>query len=60
MCPRRCVNHVSNGLVEKMVDDLGSIFFPQTSLLGKSIGIFIWELNKVHNMGVQSVSDKGK
>ena len=28
-------NHISNGLVQKMVDDLGSNFFPQISLLRK-------------------------
>ena len=35
MCPRTCVNHISNGLTEKMADELGLNFFPQTSLLGK-------------------------
>ena len=34
MCPRTCVNHISNGLIEKMVDELGLNFFLQTSLLG--------------------------
>ena len=29
------VNHISNGLVEKKVDELGLNFFSQTSLLGK-------------------------
>ena len=37
MCPCRCVKHVFNYLVKKMVDDLWSIFFPQTSLLGKTL-----------------------
>ena len=35
MCQRRYINHISNGLVEKMVDELGLNFFPQTLLLGK-------------------------
>ena len=35
MCPRMYVNHISNGLTEKMVDELGLIFFPQILLLGK-------------------------
>ena len=41
LLPKLCVfhvrvfNHISNGLVEKMVDDLRSIFFPQISLLEK-------------------------
>ena len=38
MCPRMYVNHVSNGLIKKIVDDLGSKFFPQISLLGKVLG----------------------
>ena len=35
MCPRTCVNNIYNDLDEKMVDELGLNFFPQTSLLGK-------------------------
>ena len=35
MCPPTCINHISNGLTEKIVDELGLKFFPQTSLLGK-------------------------
>ena len=35
MCPRSYVNHISNGLVEKKVDELGLHVFPQTSLLRK-------------------------
>ena len=58
MCLRTCVNHISNGLAEKMVDELWLNFFPQRSLLEKNIEISMWELNKVHNMGVQSLSDK--
>ena len=40
-----------------MVGDLGSIFFPQISLLGKILE-FSYELNKMHDIGVQSLSDK--
>ena len=29
------INHIFNSLVKKMMDDLGSIFFPQISLMGK-------------------------
>ena len=58
MCLCKCVNHVFNSLVEKIMDDLGLNFFPQRSLLEKNIEISMWELNKVHNMGVQSLSDK--
>ena len=57
MCPHTCVNHISNGLVEKMVDELGLNFFPQTSLLGK-ISEFLCELNKVYDMGMQFMGDK--
>ena len=35
MCPCTYVNHISNDLVEKNVDELRLIFFFQTSLLGK-------------------------
>ena len=57
MCPRKCINHISSGLIEKRVDELGLIFFPQTLLLA-SIGIFMWELNKMHDMSIQFVGDK--
>ena len=57
MCPYTCVNHISNDLVEKMMDELGLNFFPQTSLLGK-VSEFICELNKVHDMGMQFMGDK--
>ena len=60
MCSRMYVKHVSNGLVEKMLDDLGSIFFSSNIITKESIGIFMWELNKVYDMGIQSVSNKGK
>ena len=35
MCSRRYVNHISNDLTEKIVDELGQKHFPQTLLLGK-------------------------
>ena len=35
MCPTTCINQISNGLTEKIVDELELIFFLQTSLLGK-------------------------
>ena len=60
MCSRMYVKHVSNGLVEKMLDDLGSIFFSSNIITRESIGIFMCELNKVYDMGIQSVSNKGK
>ena len=41
-----------------MVDDLGSIFFSPNIIIGKNIGVFMWELNKVHDIGVQSLGDK--
>ena len=52
MCPCRCTNHVSNGLVEKILDDLRSIFFSLNIIVGESIGISMWELNKVYDMSV--------
>ena len=51
MCSRRCVNHVYNDLVEKMVDDLGSIFFSLNIITVESIEISMWELNKVYDLG---------
>ena len=49
---------MSNGLVEKIVDDLMSIFFFLNIIIGESIRISMWELNKVHDIYVQFVSDK--
>ena len=40
-----------------MMDDLRSILFPQISLLGKILE-FPCELNKMHDIGVQSLGDK--
>ena len=57
MCTCRCVNHISNGLTEIGVDELELIFFPKHHYW-KSIGIFMWELNKMHNMSIQFVGDK--
>ena len=39
------------------MNNLGSIFFPQNIIIGENIGIFMWELNKVHDIGVQSLDD---
>ena len=58
MYPRKCVNHVSNCLVEKILDDFGSIFFPLDIITRESIEIFMWELNKVYDMSVQYVGNK--
>ena len=35
MCPCTCVNYISNGLVEKMVDELRLIFFFSNIIIGK-------------------------
>ena len=58
MCLRTCVNHISNGLAEKMVDELGLNFFSLNIITGESIGISMWELNKVHDVGMQFMGDK--
>ena len=51
-------NHISNDLVEKMVDDLRSIFFSPNIIIGENIRISMLKLNKVHDICVQFVSDK--
>ena len=33
-------------------------FFSPNIIIGKNIGVFMWELNKVHDIGVQSLGDK--
>ena len=58
MCPRRHINLISNGLAEKMVDELGLKFFSLNIITKESIGISIWKLNKLHDMDMQSVGDK--
>ena len=50
-------NHISNYLVEKMVDDLRSKFFSPNIIIRKNIGIFMRKLNKVYDICVQFVSD---
>ena len=40
------------------MDELGLVFFFPNIIIGESIGIFIWELNKVHDMSMQFVGDK--
>ena len=42
-----------------MVDDLGSNFFPNI-IIGENIRIFIWELNKIYDIGIQFLGDKEK
>ena len=58
MCPCRSVNHIFNGLVEKMMDDLGSNFLFPNNIIGESIEIFMWKLNKVYDICIQSLGDK--
>ena len=53
-------NHISKDLVEKMVDDLRSKFFSPNIIIGENVGISMLELNKVHDICVQFVSDKNK
>ena len=55
MCPRRYINLISNGLVDKIVDELG--FFSPNIITEESIRISMWKLNKLHDMGMQSVGD---
>ena len=51
-------NYISNGLVEKMVDDLMSKKISPNIIIGESIGIYKRELNKVHDIYAQFISDK--
>ena len=46
-----CVNHISNYLVKKMVNDIKKQFF-FSIISGISIRIVICKLNKVHEMSV--------
>ena len=41
-----------------MMDDLGSIFFSLNIIIRENIRIFMWELNKMHDIGIQSLGDK--
>ena len=41
-----------------MVDELGLNFFSPNIITEESIGISMWKLNKLHDMGMQSVGDK--
>ena len=43
-----------------MVDELGLNFFSPNIITKKSIKIFMWKLNKLHDIGMQSVGDKEK
>ena len=58
MCPRRHINLISNGLAEKMVDELRLKFFSPNIITRESIRISMWKLNKLHDMGMQFVCDK--
>ena len=58
MCPHRDINLISNGLADKMVDELGLIFFFPNIITKESIKISMWKLNKFHNMGMKSVGGK--
>ena len=58
MCPRRYINLISNGLADKMMEELGLNFFPPNIITKESIGISMWKLNKLHDMGMQFVGDK--
>ena len=49
-----CVNNIFNGLVEKMVDDLGSNFFSPNIITVESIEISMWKLNKAYDLGLNS------
>ena len=51
-------NHISNDLVEKMVDDLMLKKISLNIIIGESIGISMQELNKVKDIYAQFVSDK--
>ena len=58
MCPRRYINLIYNGLIDKIVDELKLNFFSPNIITKESIRISMWKLNKLHDMGMQSVGDK--
>ena len=58
MCPYWYVNHIFNGLAKKKMDELRLNFFSPNIIIGESIEISMWELNKVHDMDMQSMGDK--
>ena len=41
-----------------MVDELGLYFFSSNIITKESIEISMWKLNKLHDMGMQSMGDK--
>ena len=41
-----------------MVDDLRSKKISPNIIIGENIEIFMWELNKMHDIDVQSLGDK--
>ena len=44
-------------MVKKIIDDLELNFFSLYIIIEENIEIFMWELNKVHDIGVQSLDD---
>ena len=42
------------------MDDLESTFFSPNIIIRENIRIFMWELNKMHDIGIQSLGDKEK
>ena len=45
-------------MVDKIVDELRLIFFSLNIITKESIGISMWKLNKLYDMGMQSVGHK--
>ena len=45
-------------MVDKIVDELKLNFFSPNIITKESIRISMWKLNKLHDMGMQSVGDK--
>ena len=45
-------------MTNKIVDELRLNFFSPNIITKENIGISMWKLNKLHDMGMQSVGDK--
>ena len=45
-------------MVDKIVDELGLNFFSPNIITKENIGISMWKLNKLYDMGMQFVCDK--
>ena len=45
-------------MANKIVDELRLNFFSPNIITKENIGISMWKLNKLHDMGMQSVGDK--